>query len=171
MGILNDLFGNNQANVSGPPAITSVLPSAAIKEINAGSLPKLNVTTIMLAQGETCHYVDKACLVTKKIVRHYKNRNQGMSFRVAKGVTYRTGGGETHPVEETVPVYTAGYLYLTNKRAIFVARENAFDKKLASLTAITPYTDALTLQFGGKAYSVLLSTAREAHKTLLMIGK
>lgn len=169
MGIINDLFGGYQPSVPTPPAISTVLPASAINEINAGRLPKLNVTTIMLAPGEVCHYVDKACLITKKTLRHYRNRNQGMSFRVMKGVTYRTGGGETHPIEEEVPVFTGGYLYFTNQRVIFVARDKAFEKKLNSLTAVTPYSDALTLQFGSKAFSLLLDTAIEAHKTLMML--
>ena len=49
-----------------------------------------------------------------------------------------------------------GLLYVTNKRIIFVSDKNAFDKKLKSLTAITPYSNAVQLQFSGKTYTVLV---------------
>ena len=49
-----------------------------------------------------------------------------------------------------------GLLYVTNKRIIFVSDKNAFDKKLKSLTAITPYSNAVQLQFSSKTYTVLV---------------
>ena len=170
MGILDNLFGGTYVQqIPQPPMMLSVLPGAAMNAIQGGTLPTLNVNTLILTSGEVCHFVDKSCLVTQKIVRHYQRRNNGMSFRVMKGVTYHTGGGESHPIERQVPVYTPGYLYITNKRVVFVAREKSFEKKLTSLTAVTPYSDAVGLQFASKTFNLLLPNAYMAQRTLELL--
>lgn len=64
--------------------------------------------------------------------------------------------GRGRPIEETYTEKNKGLLYVTNKRIIFVSDKNAFDKKLKSLTAITPYSNAVQLQFSGKTYTVLV---------------
>lgn len=167
MGILNHLFGGTYVQqIPQPPVMLSVLPGAAINAIQSGALPTLNVNTLILSSGETCHFVDKSCLVTQKTVRHYQRKNNGMSFRVMKGVTYHTGGGESHPIEQQIPVYTLGYLYITNKRVVFAAREKSFEKKLTSLTTITLYSDAVGLQFASKTYNLLLPNAYMAQRVL-----
>lgn len=171
MGILNSLFGGSYAQqIPQPPIMLSVLPGAALSAIQGGTLPTLNVNTLILSSGEACHFVDKSCLVTQKPVRHYQRKNSGMSFRVMKGVTYHTGSGESHPIEQQIPVYTPGYLYITNKRIVFVAREKSFEKKLTNLTAITPYSDAVGLQFASKTYNLLLPNAYMAQCVLKILA-
>ena len=93
MGLLEQLFGIYTPQIPQPPSMTSVLPFAAQKSLQTGLLPTLNVSTLIMSQGEVCHYVDKACLFTKKIERHYRRVNRGSSFRVMKGWTYHTGNG------------------------------------------------------------------------------
>jgi len=172
MGILDNLFGGTYIQqIPQPPMMLSVLPPAAMSAIQRGQLPKLNVSTLILSPGEVSHFVDKSCLVTEKTLRHYQRRNSGMSFRIMKGVTYHTGGGQSHPMEQQVPVYTPGYLYITNKRVVFVAREKSFEKKLTSLTAVTPYSDAVGLQFGSKTFNLLLPAAYLAQRTLELVSK
>ena len=169
MGLLEQLFGIYTPQIPQPPAMTSVLPFAAQKSLQNGILPTLNVSTLIMSQGEICHYVDKACLFTKKVERHYRRVNRGSSFRVMKGWTYHTGNGESHPVEIELPVYTPGYLYFTNKRVVFVSKEKGFEKKLSSLTAVTGYSDAIVLKFSSKTYSLLLHSAPSAQRTLALL--
>ena len=97
-----------------------------------------------------------AILMTEKTQKRYVGNSSGFSFRVCKGVTYRTGQRRGRPIEETYTEKNKGLLYVTNKRIIFVSDKNAFDKKLKSLTAITPYSNAVQLQFSGKTYTVLV---------------
>ena len=151
--------------------MSSIFPAAAADTLDRGTLPALNVGTLVLSRGEVCHFVDKACLLTQKTIRHTRHQNRGVSFRIAKGVTYRTGGGLSSPVEQVVPVYTPGYLYITSKRVIFTAKEKAFDKKLSALSALTPYSDAVGLQFGSKTFNLLLPSARWAERTLELLTR
>jgi len=172
MGILSTLFGGGYVtSCPRPPTMISDYPSAAERVLEQGRLPTLNISSLILTSGEDCHFVDKACLLTQKTIRHTRRRSCGTSFRIAKGITFRTGGGFSSPVEQTIPVYTPGYLYITNKRIVFTAREKAFDKKLTALSALTPYSDAVGLQFGSKTYNLLLPSAGSARRTLKLLSE
>lgn len=172
MGLLSTLFGGGYVTrCPMPPPMSSVLPAAAISALNDGTLPTLNISTLILTSGEVCHFVDKSCLVTQKTIRHTRRRSSGTSFRIAKGITYHTGGGLSSPVEQDIPVYTPGYLYITNKRIVFAAKEKAFDKKLSTLSALTPYSDAAGLQFGSKTYNLLIPSAYSAQRTLELLTR
>lgn len=131
MGLLEQLFGIYTPRIQPPPVMFSDLPPAAINELQCGVLPQLNVGSLRLRKGEICHYVDKCCLFIKKVERHYRRVSRGSSFHVAKGLTVHTGSGESHPIEQELPEYTPGYLYITNQRVIFTAREKGFEKDLS----------------------------------------
>lgn len=155
MGILSDLFGlsNNQPQV---PVVTSIVPVNAAQAIRSGQLPQFNTKTIMLGKNETCRFIDKAVLVTQKTQKEYKRRSNGSSIRVAKGFTVHTGGGTTTPIEHTVNEYTQGFIYVTDKRIIFVAQEKSFEKKIKNLTAVVPYSDAVGLQYGSQTFNIMV---------------
>ena len=169
MGLLDNILGICPPEIPQPPVMSSILPSAAISEIKAGRLPILNAANVVLSNGEVCHYIDEACLVTKKIERHYQRRNNGMSFKIAKGMYYHTGDSNSHPIEYEVPVYTKGYLYITNKRIVFTSREKGFDKKLTAISSITPYSDAIGIQSGEKIYNLLLPSPGTANVVLNLL--
>lgn len=153
MGFFSDLLSNND---SGTEFIPPFMPPALIGQINSGIIPVVKTDKIMLSNGEACHFAERAILVTEKTTKHYNGRHNGFSFRVAKGVTYRTGQSRGTPVEEKSTVKTKGVFYITDKRLIFVADENGFEKKLSSLTAITPYSNAVKMQFGNKTFTLMV---------------
>ena len=110
----------------------------------------MNTDKIMLTKGEECHFVERCILITEKVSKHYEGRHNGYSVKLPKHVTYRTGKSRGTPVEDVTQEKTKGLVYITDKRVIFVADKNVFDKKLSSLTACVPYSNALKLQFGTK---------------------
>jgi hypothetical protein len=169
MGIISDLFGLNRNQAPIPPVMVSVLPSAAITTIRSGMLPQLNTQSLLLEKGELCRFVDKACLVTENTITRYEGNRDGFSVRVIKGLTYHTGRTRINPIREKIPVYTPGYLYITDKRIVFVAKENGFEKKVSGVTAVTPYSDAIGIQFGSKTYNLLLPVPDVAVSTLHMV--
>ena len=147
MGLLSYLFGaKNQTQQ--PPQITSIFPQAAGTKLQAGVLPTVVVDKIILGKGEICHYVDRAVLMTEKKMR--KSQHVGGSYRIFSGSYLHTGDTISEPVSE--PEFTKGYFYITNKRTIFVAAKNGFDKEIKKLTAVTPYSNAIDLQYGSKTY-------------------
>lgn len=153
MGLFSNLFSQNSPADEHIPAI---MPSGALDQIQQGIIPTMRTDKIILTREETCHFSERAILMTEKTRKRYVGRSNGVSVRVCRGVTYRTGQNNATPVEETVTEENKGLLYITNKRIIFVSDKNAFNKKFKDLTAITPYSNAIQLQFSSKTYTVLV---------------
>lgn len=151
MGILSFLFGGGNQPPQ-PPQIQSIYPRGAILKLQSGVLPTIQTDKLVLGIGEICHYVDRAIIVTEKKCR--QSQHQGGSFRIFSGAYYHTGGTVSKPFTETE--LTNGIFYITNKRTIFVSRKNGFDKEIAKLTAITPYSDGIELQYGNKTYRLIV---------------
>ena len=170
MGILTDILGLGEAQRPQIPEMISVLPETAVSLINSGQLPTLNVPTLMLNTDEKCHYVDKACLlVSKTVVTHYDGTRGGMSVDIMKGLTLHGGKSTTIPVRENVTDIAPGYLYITNKRIVFASKDNAFEKTVGSLTSMTPYSNAIGLQFGNMVHNLLLPTPIQAFAAIKLI--
>ena len=66
------------------------------------------------------------------------------------------GGGVAEPVEEIVTEQYKGILYVSNKRVIFVNKDKGFDKPFRNLSAVTPYSNGIELQYGSTTYSLLV---------------
>lgn len=156
MGLLSNILGIVPGETS--PQVTSIFPPAAALRIQSGNLPRIQADKIILGSGEICHFVDVGVAYTTKTRR--QSNHMGGSYHIAKGFTAHFGQTQSVPISE--PHYTKGVLYITNQRIIFVAQENGFDKKLKTLTAITPYLDGIAFQFGAKSHIILLPDAYTA---------
>ncbi|WP_252224505.1 MULTISPECIES: hypothetical protein [unclassified Clostridium] len=110
---------------------------------------------IILKQNEICHYCGNALLrkIKNKIIG-YSGGGSGMSFRIAKGVTYRTSGSKRISIRENVAEDYAGMLNITNKRVIFIG-EKGFNHNIDTLISIVPYSDAIEMQFSSKNYIIM----------------
>ena len=168
MGLFSDLFSQNN---SADEKIPAIMPAGALEQIRQGIIPTMRTDRIMLSDGEECHFSERAIIVTEKKRRRYVGRSNGFSFRVCRGVTYRTGQNRGTPIEETYTEKNKGLLYVTNKRIIFVSDKNAFDKKLKSLTAITPYSNAVQFQFSSKTYTVMVPDGGIINSLISLINK
>ncbi|MDD4492969.1 MAG: hypothetical protein PHV32_01240 [Eubacteriales bacterium] len=155
MGFFSRLF--SQPNPPELPKVNTILPDAATKEIKSGRLPQLKTDTIFTQNGELIHYIDKAILLKDKTKKHYKGKRMGYSMPgLFKGDRINFGGGTAEPVEEIVTEQFKGILYITNRRVIFVNKDNGFDKPYKNLSAVTPYTNGIELQYGSTTYSLLV---------------
>ena len=168
MGLFSDLFSQNNSADENIPAI---MPAGALDQIRQGIIPTMRTDRIMPSDGEVCHFSERAIIVTEKTRKRYVGRSNGFSFRVCRGVTYRTGQNRGTPIEETYTEKNKGLLYVTNKRIIFVSDKNAFDKKLKSLTAITPYSNAVQFQFSSKTYTVMVPDGGIINSLISLINK
>lgn len=163
MGFLSTLLGIIPPDQ--PPELNTIFPAAAAQKIRSGSLPTIQADKIILSAGEVCHFVDMGAALTEK--KKYRRVHSGGSYHMWKGYTAHLGHSESVPISQ--PEYTKGVFYITNQRVIFVAQNHGFDKKIKNLTAITPYTDAIGLQFGSKTYNVLLPDGETAKLVLDML--
>lgn len=143
----------------------SILPDVAKHEIEQGRLPIIRVSNIFLKAGESCHFVDKAILNVEKTKKYY--RQMGRSYKGLFG--NRVNYGETIPVEYKNTQQTKGILYITNKRLIFQARENGFEKGHKALTAVETYVNAIVLQYNQKTYTLIVADGNLVSAVLNMV--
>lgn len=133
-----------------------------LQQIQAGVLPVLDGVPVVLDEGEVAHFFGPARrYVTKTKAVGRTGSGAGVSVRVAKGVSVRTGGGASRTVYDDVTDFFGGQVILTNRRIVFLAKQNGFDCKLDAISAITPEGDRLMIQAGAKNYR--LAVAQQGH--------
>lgn len=145
----------------------SILPIAARNEILAGRLPQLNTDKVFLKQGEFCSYIDKAILnihIKKRVTQHIGSSAPGLF----KGT--RINAGMSKPIEYEETKQQKGILYITNKRVIFQAPQNAFDKQHRYLSTIEPYSNAVVLQYGQSTYELIVPDGNIVNQALRLIN-
>lgn len=129
--------------------------------IQNGFLPTLYASDILLKPGELVRYACLATLfVTKTKSLGRTGGGGGVSFRVAKGVTVRTGGGASKTIYGDVTEKYDGKLFITNFRLVFLHNQKGFEQPMSKLTGLTPYSDGMELQFGSKTYSLAMPAVR-----------
>lgn len=172
MSFLSWMFGNNTHSQT-LPTVTTILPQMAKDEIMKGRLPQLNCDSIFLKNGEICHYIDKAILVTEKVEKVQIRNNYGHSAPGLFSGKVRHYGGHSRSYVEERPynVYTKGILYITNKRVIFQAKENGFEKLYRYFTAVKPYSNGIEIQCNSVTYTLLLAEGSVAYSAIRLIKK
>ena len=156
MGFLDFLMGQPAKTKETLPAIISIMPDIAIAEIYNGRLPQLNTNTIFLKNDEFCHYIDKAILLKEKIKKSYVSESRGYSTPGFFRGRYNQRSGRTNVEEQAFTEQFRGILYVTNKRVVFSATQNGFEKQHRYLSTITPYSNAIELQYGSASFCLLV---------------
>lgn len=148
----------------------SLMNTETLNMIKNGQLPTINVPNINLASDEICHYVDRGyTFKDKTITTGYTGKSNGVSIRVMKGLTYRTGGSGAKAIRETQRTTYIGTLYITNKRIIYSSTNECFDKTFDKITSITEANDGIILQIGSNSYSIILNTHAEFVKVFNIV--
>lgn len=116
-----------------------------IAGIREGNLPVQNVENVVLRNGELVHWVEPANLWEERVVsRRYEGGSRGVSFRIAKGVTIRTGGTRGQLVTDTadVPV-SEGNFIITSNRLVFQGLAKSFETKYEKIVDINNHLDGI----------------------------
>lgn len=117
-----------------------------LKDLQQGILPKQTLTVpVMLGRGECALWVfDNVTMYQEKITREYVGGSRGMSYRICKGLTYRTGSFKGHPVEQShMDMVGVGSLVVTNKNFFFHCPTASVKIPYSKLVGVTPYSDGL----------------------------
>lgn len=126
--------------------------AAVLKNLQRGVLPQKSFSApIMLGRSETVLWAFNGVTVyEEKIEREWVGRNRGMSFRVCRGVYYRTGGSKGHAVEHASmqPIGT-GTLYVTNKNLIFHSMMKGMKIPYKKIIGVNPYSDGIEIHRDG----------------------
>lgn len=118
-----------------------------LAEIKAGYLPTVSVNDIILLKGEMAHWSEPAQILEERVVnRRYEGGSQGMSVRIAKGLSYRVGVQKGHLVSDkaVIPV-SNGNLIITSQRIIFQGGTKSINLPLNKLLEFRGADDGLIL--------------------------
>ena len=126
--------------------------------ITYGTLPKVVNSPVILAQGETAVFACRAERVeTKNRKLSTTGSGGGASFRVAKGVTLRTGSTGSKSVYGDVEMIHSGEFVVTTSRIVFVANSRAFEEKLSNLSAVSADGNSLAIMTAKVNYALRMA--------------
>lgn len=136
--------------------IEKIHQSEILRQLQSGLPLKPSPTSIpiMLSQGEIVIWTyNNVCMYQEKITREWVGRHSGMSFRIMKGIYYRTGGSKGRPVERSsMENIGTGILVLTNKNICFHSHNCSIKIPYKKIVGMTPYSDGIEIhQDGAKA--------------------
>ncbi|MBO5630344.1 MAG: hypothetical protein J5965_14865 [Aeriscardovia sp.] len=123
-----------------------------LKQLQQGIVPRTNFhAPILLGKDEVVLWCyDGVTMYQEKVKREMVGSHSGFSFRVMKGVTYRTGGFKGHPVEHSyMDNAGTGSLYITNKHIIFHSSVRSTKIPYKKIIGLNPYQDGMGVQQDG----------------------
>ena len=144
-------LSNLPASLKGSP-IEELGQASILTDLQQGRTPRYNIQApIILTRGEAALWCyNNVTMYQEKVRREYVGRTGGFSFRIMKGVTYRTGGFKGHPVETSyMENMGLGSLYVTNKNIIFMGQTRSIKVPYTKIIGINPYSDGMEVQRDG----------------------
>ena len=136
----------------GLTAPATIQQTKMLKQLQQGITPQTNFhAPILLGKDETVLWCyDGVTMWQEKVKREMVGSHSGFSFRVMKGVTYRTGGFKGHPVESSyMDNAGTGSLYITNKHIIFHSSLRSTKIPYKKIIGLNPYQDGMGVQQDG----------------------
>lgn len=132
--------------------ISRIEQTKILKQLQRGIMPQTSMMApILLGKDEVVLWrYDHVTMWQEKVKREMVGSHSGFSFRVVKGVTYRTGGFKGHPVEHSyMDNAGTGSLYITNKHIIFHSSERSVKIPYKKIIGLNPYQDGMGVQQDG----------------------
>jgi hypothetical protein len=120
--------------------------------------PSISYNGFFPETGEILIYVAPAQTFSdKEKVVGYTGKSSGVSVRVAKGVSLRTGGSGGKAIRNNVRMFNQGDLIITNKRVLFIGKDDRFEF-LANKISATKLLDrtSFVIQSGKSSKNVAL---------------
>ena len=118
-----------------------------IAGINAGRLPGAKPPYhILVKPGEEVFLEAYASMLKEVADRAWQGGSSGFSFRIAKGVRYRTGGtrGHMQQVGTKMVATDAGWLSVTSTRIVFSGKTSTREIHYAKLVNLTVFAIGVT---------------------------
>jgi hypothetical protein len=127
-------------------------PRLLVARINDGRLPEVppERSNVILKKGEVVHVQAPATLLKETTIR--KASYSSFSFRVVRGVYFRTGQMRTAPqVERTLLEVDSGTLSVTSQRVVFRGGRHGLEVPYKRLLSVDFYRDGLRLDVAGRS--------------------
>lgn len=132
--------------------ISRIEQSKMLKQLQQGIIPQTSFhTPILLGKDEVVLWCyDGVTMWQEKVKKEYVGGHSGFTFRIVKGVNYRTGSFKGHPVEHSyMDNAGTGSLYITNKHIIFHSSERSTKIPYKKIIGLNPYQDGMGVQQDG----------------------
>jgi hypothetical protein len=124
-----------------------LLQRMVVAKVNDGRLPEIDEPHLMTKRGEVVHAEIPANLLKEVVKREMRAGYGGVSFRVAKGVRFHTGGVRGHSVVTGTEVQVAdsGVLSVSSKRVVFAGQRSTVEVPYTKLVGINVFEDGVQL--------------------------
>lgn len=134
-----------------------------------GQLPNIHVS-LNLQKEEYCHFfVPCDWHEMRTVTKSIRYGGPSVSFRIARGVYYRTGRVSAERItEDQLKKLDSGTLYITNKRLIFVGENKSTNIRIGRIMSFTPYKDGVEISkdSGKNPYFLVKQHAVRLHMIL-----
>lgn len=147
-------FGQEIIDKNG--SLQRIVKSSILRDILNGNPPaaKMNIQgnlPFLLQKSENIIWIFKNVdFYEQRTQTEFHGRSQGLSFRVAKGVYYRTGTFKGHPVKtEEMKYICNGLVGLTDKNIYFSSAMKNLKIPYNKIITLDPYEDGLGIQKDG----------------------
>jgi hypothetical protein len=132
-------------------------------------LSEVKPSKALLKHGEKAFATVIANLEEIKTVG-YSAGSAGVSVRVAKGVTIRSGGMKGGAIKELVSV-ASGELVITDKRVIFAGDLKSFAISLDDLISTTNFSDGFGFSDNKSTYTLITHNENDRMRFAVVIEK
>ncbi len=148
--------GLSQSVLNSNKSLEKMLQSKVLQDILAGNVPAPRIQIsgdfpFMLGKTEHLVWLSRNIILhQQKIKKEFVGRSNGMSFRIMKGVYYRTGGFKGHPVETTVmQKIGTGSVCFTDKNIYFASPEKSLKIPYNKILSVDSYSNGVGIQKDG----------------------
>lgn len=116
-----------------------------IAKANDGRLDTVSEPHVMTKKNEVVHLEMLAGLMKEVTLREFRGGSSGFSFRIAKGVRYRTGAFRGHSVivGTQLQVADSGPLAVTSTRVVFLGGRKTVEIPYSKLLGVEVFTDGI----------------------------
>ena len=125
------------------------------------SFPIVNYTGFFPKSGECLIYAAPAKTFKDRTqVVGYSGKSGGASIHVAKGLTVRSGSSKGRAIKSQIRDCKDGDLIITNKRVVFVGKDDSFDFSIEKISALKLIDqESFLIQSGRMSKNILLDPA------------
>lgn len=132
--------------------IQKIGQAGILRQIQQGITPQTNIAApILLSSKEHVLWAYQGVTYyLEKITKETRGRSSGYSFRVCKGVYYRTGQFRGKPIEHrSMENVGNGQLFITDTNIIFYSPTQCIKIPFKKIIGITPYSDGIEIHRDG----------------------
>lgn len=132
--------------------IEKIGQAAILKDIQKGIAPSNPLPVpIITAKNEIALWIyNDVSYYQEKIEKEFVGRHGGFSFKIIKGVYYRTGQSRGKPIEHSyMDRIGIGQLIITNQNIIFYSQIKSVKIPFKKIVGLVPYSDGIEVQKDG----------------------